>query len=245
VTGALNPLSKVDKTILLYNAVTPSFAEENEYAFKVYANANQEAELLAEILKNQNQKIGIAYVNNPSANLMLDKIKEELDLVSYTFEVNETDFKTIILKLKEAEISNTIILGYPNQILDFVKQTIELDYTPENLFANSDGSVSEVVNEIEDYLIDTNIKYVTVGYGSKDQNYLFGYDLAKVLVEGMKQCQEITGEPDDIKCLKQELLKVKLQGKSGALQIDESGVAIVSPELYTVKNKELVPYEED
>ena len=243
VTGALSPLAKQDNIILMYNAVTPSFAEENDYAFKVYANVDQEAGILIDNIEMIDEKIGLAYVNNPSGNLLLEKLEPKIDIVSYSFDVKETDFKTIILKLKNEDIKQVIILGYPNQILDFIKQTVELEYSPQYIFANSDGSVSEVVDEVESYIAASTIKYITVGYGTKDQNYLFGHDLAKVLIEGMKKCQAQQEEPDNTECLKLELLQVEIQGKSGPIAINESGVAIVSPELYTIENKELVPYE--
>lgn len=243
VTGALNPLSKQDKIILMYNAVTSSFAEENEYAFKVYANVEQEADILISGIKNIDQKIGLAYVNNPSGNLLLEKLGEKLDIADYSFDVKETDFKTIILKLKNENIKQLIILGYPNQILTFVKQTVEIGYSPQYIFANSDGSVSEVVNEVESYTKASTIKYITVGYGTDDQNYLFGYDLAKVLIEGMKNCQTKNEEIDNQECLKQELLKVNIQGKSGSLTMNKRGVAVVSPGLYIIQNKDLVPYK--
>lgn len=244
VTGALNPLSKQDNIILMYNAVTPAFAEENEYAFKVYADANQEAEILINNLKSSNKDIGLAYVNNPSGNLLLEKLKEKLNITNHSFGIKEMDFKTIILKLKDENIKNLIIVGYPGQILVFLRQIVELGYSPEHIFANSDGSVSNVVKEVENHITDANIKYITVGYGTEDQNYLFGHDLAKVLMEGMKNCQIINKQPDDTECLKKELLDIKIQGKSGFIEMNQSGVAIVSPKLFTVKNKKLVPYKE-
>ncbi len=246
VTAALNPLSREDKIILMYNAMTPTYAEENEYAFKVYAGASEEASAIVKAIKEKSGKIGLVYVNNPTTVIMYEKISNELDnLVSYGFDMKETDFRTIILKLRNAKIENLIITAYPNQILNFIRQSVELDYSPKYIFVNSDGVDREVINNVEEYLSKNTI-YVTIGYGEEPQDiyYIFGYDLAKILIEGMKRCQDIGRQPDNSECLKGELLKIKIKGKSGFISMERSGIAVVLPGYYTVVNKKLVPFEE-
>ncbi|MDD5163163.1 MAG: ABC transporter substrate-binding protein [Candidatus ainarchaeum sp.] len=246
IIGALNPLSKQDKIILMYNAVTPSFAEENEFAFKVYANAPQEAETILAAIKNKNERIGIAYVNNPTTAIFYEKFSKELtEIAPYSFDIKETDFRTIILKLKEEKINTLILLGYPSQILNFVKQAVESEYYPENIFVNSDSTVKEVTDKIGDSLSGTKIKYFTVGYGLENQNYIFGYDLAKTLIEGMKKCHELGKIPDDADCLKEELKKIKIEGKSGVIDMNNSRVAVVTSKLFSVQNKKLVEVQGD
>ena len=85
-----------------------------------------------------------------------------------------------------------------------------------------------------------------VGYGSRSKEiyYIFSYDLAKVLITGMEFCQMINKEPDDPECLKEELKKINITGKSGNVKMTSSGTADLSPDLYTVKDKELIIYDE-
>ena len=129
ITEALTPLAEQEKTILMYNAIPTDFAEKNEYIFKVYSNAAQEAELISEGIKKISGEKSWVYVNNPTS-IVMDEIfsKEFEDLKKYKFEINESDFRTIILKLKEDNIENVILNGYPKQIINFVKQSIESNY---------------------------------------------------------------------------------------------------------------------
>jgi len=248
ITEALTPLVEQEKTILMYNAIPTDFAEKNEYIFKVYSNATQEAEVISgEINKISGEKAWV-YVNNPTSIVMDDIFSKEFeDLKKYKFEINESDFRTIILKLKENNIENIILNGYPKQIIDFVKQSIESNYNLKKLFVVSDGGSKDVVDNIESYIGDSGLKYILVGYGSKSKEiyYIFSYDLAKVLIAGMESCQLMNKEPDNPECLKEELTKVNIIGKSGNVKMTSSGIAELSPSLYTVKNKELIIYYDE
>ena len=247
ITEALVPLAEQDKTILMYEAVPTNFAEDNEYIFKVYSNAEQEAEIISQGVKNVSATSAWVYVNNPTSIVMDDIFSAELPgLKKYKFEINEEDFRTIILKLKNDNIESVILNGYPKQILNFVKQSIEQGYNLKRLFVVSDGGSADVVDNIEDYIGDSGLEYILVGYGSlsKEIYYVFSHDLTKVLISGMESCQKLGKEPDDPECLKEELKRVSISGKSGDITMTDSGIAELSPSLYVVENKELVLYEE-
>lgn len=244
IVGALNPLSKEDKIILMYNAVPSNYAEENEYAFKIYADAVQESDFIIKSIKEKgnDSTTGIAYVNNPSTQIMHKEFADKLgNIPSYSFDVKETDFKTIILKLKNEKIKNVILLGYPAQLLSFLKQSSELEFTPQNFFVNSDGVVAEVIDFAGEYLSKMKTNYFTVGYGENPREiyYIFGHDLSAVLMQGMKRCRDLEKELDDAECLKSELLKVEVKGMSGDVEITSSRKSLLSPSLYILKDKEL------
>lgn len=247
ITEALTPIAERDKTILMYEAIPTNFAEDNEYIFKVYSNAKQEAEIISEEVRKISSTNAWVYVNNPTSIVMDDIFSAELpDLKKYKFEINEEDFRTIILKLKNDNIESVILNGYPKQILNFVKQSIEQGYNLKRLFVVSDGGSADVVDNIEDFIGDSDLEYILVGYGSlsKEIYYVFSHDLTKVLISGMESCQKLGKEPDDPECLKEELKRVSISGKSGDITMTDSGIAELSPSLYVVENKELVLYEE-
>ena len=233
ITGALNPLSENDKIILMYNAMSPSFADENEYAFKIYADADKEAGAAADWLKNKKEKLGVVYVMNPATELMVNKLGENLNFPKHGFDIKETDFKTIILKLKNDDVEGVIILGYSNQIINFAKQTVELNYMPKFIFSTSDGSRDNVVSQVHSSLKE-NIQYIVTGYGLEYQDYTFGYDLMKTLANGMKKCEDLNIKADDPECLKKNLKNVKIEGKSGTVDMNGANKAVVLPKLFTI-----------
>ena len=245
ITEALAPLANQDKIILMYNAIPTIYAEKYDYVFKVYSNAPQEAEVIINEIKKSSGKIAVVSVNNPTSAIMKNIFSKELNnFKTYNFDINDNDFRTIIEKLKEDNIQNIIILGYPKQILNFVKQTVELNYDLKIIYTTSDGGSKDVVNDIESYIKDSGIKYILVGYGkqSKEIYYVFSYDMTKVLITGMKACQNLGKNSDDPECLKIELQKVKINSKSGIINMDNSRIAKLTPKLYTVKNKEIIVY---
>ncbi|MFA5992083.1 MAG: ABC transporter substrate-binding protein [Candidatus Pacearchaeota archaeon] len=245
ITEALSPLANQDKTILMYEALPTTYAEKYNYTFKVYSNANQEAEAITNAVKKSNDKTAFVYVNNPATIALRQIFVQKMgNMEEYKFEVNDDDFRTIILKLKSNNVENVILNGYPKQILAFIKQSVELDYNVKKIFVTSDGGSKDVVDNVESSLNNSKIEYILVGYGpqSKEIYYVFSYDSAKVLIEGMKSCQNLGKRADDPECLKIELQKVKINGKSGFVDMNNSRIAQMSPQLYTVKNKELVPY---
>ncbi len=243
ITGALNPLSENDKIILMYNAMATSFADENEYAFKVYADAGKEADVAADWLKNKKEKLGVIYVMNPATELMVNKLEEKLSFPKHGFDIKETDFKTIILKLKNDDVEGVIVLGYSNQIINFAKQTVELNYMPKFIFSTSDGSRDNVISQVYSSLKE-NIQYIVTGYGLEYQDYTFGYGLIKTLANGMKKCEVLNIKADDAECLKENLKNIKIEGKSGIIDMNGTNKALVLPRLFTIAKGSLTLLEE-
>lgn len=245
ITEALAPVSNKDKTILMYEAIPTSYAEKYDYVFKVYSNAEEEAQTIINGIEQSPGKTAIVSVNNPNSEVMKELISKKFtNIDSYGFDINEIDFKTIILRLKQDNIENVIFLGYPKQMLGFVKQSVELNYDLKKMFTSSDGGSKDVVDNIESYTKNSQTRYILTGYGplSKEIYYIFSYDMTRVLTSGMESCQKQNRAPDDPECLKEELQKIKINGKSGFIDMNNSRIAKFSPRLYTVKNKEIVPY---
>ncbi len=245
VINALNPLSKQDGVILMHMAATDQFAKENEYAFKLYSDTTKEASLISKYiwLNKLEGQLGIVYVENPTTVLLINHFKNELaGFKKYSFNPKDTDFRTIITKMKADNIKNVILLGYSTQDLAFIKQSAELKFQPKYVFTTSDGSVKDIIDNVESF-ISSSTKYLTTAYGVNDLNYLFGYDIAKTLIKGMESCHNLGQKADDPECLKIELKKVSFEGKSGQINITEDRVAEVFPTLMTIENKKLVPFE--
>ena len=125
VAGALNPLSKEDGKIFVHLAATPQFAKDNEYAIKVYSDIEKEAKLIVQKIISDDitkKDIGIAFVSNPTTELLLEQFKELLPKFSrYSFTASDNDFRTIITKMKSDKIKSVVLLGYSNQDLLFLR----------------------------------------------------------------------------------------------------------------------------
>jgi len=243
VMGALNPLSKQDGIILMYDAMTSTFAKENDYAFKVYADASQEAKVAADWMRGKGEKLGVAYLMNQTAELILGELDKKIKTIKYGFGADDTDFRTVILKMKSEKIDGLMITGYANQDINFIKQAIELKYLPKFIILMSDGARSDVISQISSIIKESGIEYVTVAYGKENTDYVFGYDMAKVLIGGMKKCEEIKKGADDPECLKVKTKEVVIDGKSGSIRMNGSNDALVSPSLYVLSGDMLVPVQ--
>lgn len=234
ISESVNPLSKEDKIILLYNAMAPEPAKENEYSFRIYADAKLEANAIINLIKND-EKVAFVYVVNPSTEIFLKHInKAKLDLDKYSFDKTETDYKTIIQKLKQKKTENVVIAAYSNNIIQFIKQSKELNYVPKRIIANSDGSDEIILKQVEDYI---NTEYITIAYGTENIYYIFGKYLGKTLLFGIEECKSKRYNDDDPECLKTTMKNIIIDDKT---YVDENGVMYIEPKFYKVQNQNLI-----
>jgi hypothetical protein len=238
---AINELSKIDKTILLYLSTAETMALENEYTFKNHLSIDKEAKVLANVVEG---KIGVVYYSGLQGQVFLDELQKHTGKInnSFSFEPGVNDFRTIILKLKDVGVDTLFFIGYPNDSLNFLKQSKEFRFSPKKM-ALAASSFPEVVNEIEKFSpIDSNVIIATC-FEETDFDYKFGYGFAELLIYGMQKCYEKGFEIDDPNCLKETMKNVSFKGKYNDIETDEYGIVQTESKLYIVKNKTLIPFE--
>ena len=238
---ALNELSKTDKTILLYLSTAETMAIENEYAFKNHLSIDKEAKELANVAEG---KLGVVYYSGLQGQIFFDELQNNAGKIntSFSFESGINDFRTIILKLKNDGIDTLFFIGYPNDSLNFLKQSKELGFSPKQM-AFAASSFPEVVNEIESVSPENSLVIIASSFPNTDFDYKFGYGFAELLIYGMKKCSAQGFEIDDSECLKETMINASFEGKFGNLTTNEFGIVQTQSKLYTVKNKKLVPFE--
>ena len=114
---------------------------------------------------------------------------------------------------------------------------------PKFIFSTSDGSRDNVISQVYSSLKE-NIQYIVTGYGLEYQDYTFGYDLMKTLANGMKKCENLNVKADDAECLKENLKNIKIEGKSGIVDMNGTNKALVLPKLFTITEGDITLLEE-
>jgi branched-chain amino acid transport system substrate-binding protein len=118
---AVEPIATQNKKNLVAFCMDPDVAKKSDYVIRYYEGIDEEA---AGIMKyfndNSAQKtVGILYAKVPVwekvvNNTLLPFLKSKNLPVPYveTYALNEKDFKTVVLKMKDAKIDHLILLGY-------------------------------------------------------------------------------------------------------------------------------------
>ena len=109
----------------MYLSTAETMALENEYAFKNHLSIDKEAKELSKIA---NGKLGMVYYSGLQGQIFVNEVQKTTGKISesFSFESGNNDFRTIILKLKEANVQTVFFIGYPNDTLLFLKQAKEL-----------------------------------------------------------------------------------------------------------------------
>jgi len=135
---AIQPIAD-EKQIVLINssAISPNICEKaNKFLFSVMVNGATEAIFMAKDFQTKypNEKLAILYSNNPSGVDTKDKLVSELQFLGNTnvyaesYELNTTDFKSQIDKLKKSNAKYGYLLAFGStEIASILKQTKELN----------------------------------------------------------------------------------------------------------------------
>lgn len=118
---AVEPVAAQSKKNLVAFCMDPDVAKKSDYVIRYYEGVDEEA---AGIMKYFNDNparktVGILYAKVPVwekvvNNTLLPFLKSKDLPVPYveTYALNEKDFKTLVLKMKDAKIDHLILLGY-------------------------------------------------------------------------------------------------------------------------------------
>lgn len=262
VTLACAPIAEKNHTVLI-SAVSASTEISNagDYIFRVFPTNVHEADKLINVSQNlKAHKLAILFVNNDFgielANLTRDKF-ENLGgkvLLAEAYERENTDFRTLLSKVKSLSPHLVIILGYPKDMALLCKQSKEIGvkvqflapdtfYTPE-IIDWSEGAVEGVIfvtpsNGVEERW-DQFQKKIKDKY-NKESNIAsaMAYDSMNLLAEAMR----IGGFGNEE--IKDSLYEIKqYPGITGDITFDKNGdVENRLMDIYIVKNGKFVRYK--
>lgn len=128
---AIEPITSKNKINLLAFCMDPDISTKSSFVMRFYEGISEEAEPIIEFLDtlNNKSKIGFLYAKVPAFDKIitqeyLPKIKKSNKVVSFieNYEIGNSDFKSLILKLKSSQVDNLVMLGYGFEYSNIFKE---------------------------------------------------------------------------------------------------------------------------
>lgn len=254
ITSALAPLAEQNQILTIYNSTINTFAEENQYVFKDYSDMEKDGKVMVKyLLEKDIKEIYVLSVINDAYITFLDSFKKEYlpgggtIIGEDSFMMNETDFRTALLKIKKTGGKNILFnCGFSHLVIPFAKQMEEMQMTDGFTLAIPLGSFPQTIEEVGDILNKTNTvgtwfafdenektNVETVDFVNKfemeyqkkpNYHHAYTYDQTMILAQAMRICDNKSQLNSD--CLRKQLLNLKnYVGVAGPINFDENGVS--------------------
>lgn len=245
---AVAPIAEKKHILILSpGASSPKITDAGDYIFRIVASDLYDGKVLAYYAKKElkaNSAV-IVYINNDYGLGVEDTFKKNFELIqgnilaSMSFEPNNTDFRTYLLKIKKAKPDIVILIGF-KEIGFFLKQMGELGLSfnvlTTGLFENPDiiniaGRFAENVyytmpyfdiNGSDKVVVDFR-KYFSELYPNKQPSieHALGYDALNVLLNAISDTQ------GSVENVKEKLYSTRnFPGVAGAITFDANGDVI-------------------
>ncbi|QQS36981.1 MAG: ABC transporter substrate-binding protein [Ignavibacteriales bacterium] len=244
-TLSITPLAEKNKVVLFSPCSSnPKISSAGDYIFRNWPSDNLEGEAMARFAYNalNIKKVAIVALNNDYGlglrEVFTNNFISEGGEVVYSDQINEgqREFRTIIQKLKSANIKAVYIPSHAQECAHFIRQSKELGYTPQFLscvtFQSSElfkiaGNAAEGslfttpgfdINNNDSLVVDFRKKY-NLKYNTEPEVFAAqSYDALKIIAYVIKNY----GYSSEI--IKNELYKIKnYPGVSGLTTFDSNG----------------------
>ncbi len=243
ITKAVAPLAQNAEKILLYQSTFSEMAEENSYVFRDYYDSGESGRVLAEYALSRGDK-KLVYVGEISDQCelvyqMASSVEEIVMLDKKTYDTEEKDFRTLLLKAKQHNPDAFIMCAWRHEDL-IMKQMHELDMLdiqtyqlvapmlPSSSTANPYFKLNKAVSSWYSYVkgreqgeVKAFVERYVERFGEEPlEDTVYVYDSFMFLGEAIHAC----GTPD-ADCLREYLLSREYEGLSGSIAYDAKGVA--------------------
>lgn len=217
------------------------YSSPNDYTFRVNGSTLDEAKVssrfIAQLQSQSPGKIGILAMQDEYPATLRDHLLAEFKALGLEVALNEdflpqeSDFRSLIAKLKAKRAEYVYCLGYQTQCGIFVKQQKEMSLKPKAIIGNTPlngpeffevaGAAAEgvfVSYPQTDVLGTVAKKYQSV-YGTSLTLFAAnGYDAVMLAYQAFSKCEFKT----DVECLRKALYSIKdYQGASGHKSMDD------------------------
>ncbi len=264
VSQAIAPIAQENKIILFGFTSTPGFTKQGDYIFSNRGDATNIGKRLGEFaIEKEYKKAAIVYLNNETHKGIEEGFREIFEnndrsvVISELHEKTETDFRTILTKIKAAQPQVILFSSRDKYVAMMLVQARELGLDQQVLSVQ--GIDSKSFLEIAQHTAEGIIYAQTIVYEDitnpelqetlKEHQNRYGepmslyaansYDVVKLLAKIVKT--GIKTSP----AIKIALLETRdFPGISGDITFDETGNVHKENKLFTVKNGQFVPYEE-
>ncbi len=210
-TLAVTPFLEENKIPFIYDAYIKS-PLENKYAFKSNFDPEEGCKDLVEY--SNSTKIAAILANVEYSHVCLEGARSVKSVDEFFYEFGETDFRTLLLKVKDYD--DVLIIGWADEFVNLFKQKAELDLKFRILCATASECISE--NQAESQILKGTVgvdflpvtkgfkdKYIEA-YGETSESELIfaahGFDAIKAIEKAAKECE-------DKECIRNNLESVK------------------------------------
>lgn len=259
---AIAPIANEKKIIILSpGASNPKITDAGDYVFRNWPSDALQGEVDAHVASYTLnwKKIAILKINNDYGNGLADVFSKNINsdskiVANETYEKGSSNFRTQLLKIKNANPDGVYILSYPEELPMIFKQAKEINLNKKFLgtetfesqqlvdaigdlangaiytFPQSPDSTNEMVKNFRNnYLTKFSKPWGTPGDAAYDAVYMF--------VNAIEQ------NGNDVEKVKEAFYAIKnYQGVSGAVTINKNGDAIKSFDVKIIQNSNFILY---
>lgn len=260
---AIKPEANKSSIVSINSSSFSSEIEDaNDYMFSVLPNAKQYGEFIGNYCFNnlKYKTAGVIYRNDPMGVSFNSNFKETFSKLGGTVvyeeahAVGETNFKTIIEKIRDKKVDMVLMASYAPEIANFAKQCKEINCNVQIvtyqgfLIKDSIAIAQDAANGIiciassfdsasSDPKISKLREELKAKYNSDDLNYYTAahYDGTMILLDAVGSGAKTGSEIRDF------IIKKKtFSGLTGQITFDENGLAQIPLVPYKVENQKFV-----
>jgi branched-chain amino acid transport system substrate-binding protein len=255
------PIVEQNKVLLMLSTASNyKIKDAGDYVFRVYSSDALQGKVLAKLInKEGHKKVAVIYLNTDYGVGLEQVFREEFEqlggsvVISETNSREETDFRSILTKIKSSDADSILLADHPQQGGFILKQMREMGINlpvygsdavkDELVLTEAENAAENLIvvfpkaptgNKLEEF----NIEYEQT-YGRKPEGYvIYGYDSLMVLANAI---EKVGTNPEKVKA---ELYKTKdYNGATGLITFDENGERTdMSYDTFIVKDKQFIPY---
>jgi|GEM_PF-2347479 len=223
------PIAIENNIPLLYNAYVRSIKEKSNLIFKANFDSASGCEELTKFAKDNNkyEKLAIVFPNIGFAQECFEGIKKvEPNVEEFWYNVDEKDYRTILLKVNQKNIDRIFVVGFDYHFINLFNQLNKYNYPIKIMAATTSETLPKTIikNMTNDFLKGTltidiiNINIDDSEFAKKYKKYITrkelthldyasaaeGYDSVMLISKAMEKCK-----PKNTNCLINALENVK------------------------------------
>jgi branched-chain amino acid transport system substrate-binding protein len=263
-SSSVSPIALRHNKVVLYDALTRKPLDENQYAFKMYYDAEKQCRQVTRYLLEQgHRRFGGVFLNldfAPECKKGMDAALQGTPGSSAVYEevdVQTTDFRTVLSKLQQEKVDAVVTMMYEDNAIAFFKQRAEmgLTFVVATGTGRADNFTDKVIASAPPQSLEGTITY---GHGVRDwfvqklrarypevtDNDLlsagYGYDEVHYLYIAISEC----GSDKSPECISDKLKNNHTY--ESALQTSGFGpdrVLVLEPTYYIFTNGKLEPVQ--
>lgn len=263
-TGPVNavlPIIDKNNKILFGFTIHPQITKKSKNLFRVYISGDQEWTLLGQYIKDTGiKKIGVLHINAEygidSLKLLKDTVGKSAEIVyAEPYEISQSDFRAILIKIRNKKVEAIVLMGYGNEYLPMLKQMKELKIDARIL-----GNIDFVFDFVRKDSVTDGAVFVAPAfsfgeYTKKGKTFVkrfrakfkrdpswdeaYGYDTVMLLAKAIKKVKS-----DETDKIRTTILQMKqFHGVSGNLEITPDGDTRTPMAITMLKEGKIVRYK--